>query len=307
MDIFLTLKRTNERLRIPLLPDRISIRTGSTAISYQIIKTGEAKIPRGSALTGYSWSGMFPGESMRNLPFVSDWQEPAKYIDLLKEWERNGEILNLMVTETTINADVFIETFTYDRFGVDHANYSISLTQYRELTLSTTPAPEIPTPETPQTASAEQGKKNSKSNQGSQNENLRKQQGMVVGGGCNVRAGPGTKYAVSQALSSGATVDIYEQNGNWYKISPDSEQWVCASYVRVGGSSGGTNSSSGGSSGTQNARSSTSNTATGGQTVTTGQPGEDVIDAAHNAASKTQVKSGGSGGGRARITSIAVR
>lgn len=300
MDIFLTLKRTNERLRIPLLPDRISIRTGSTAISYQIIKIGEAKIPRGSALASYSWNGTFPSESMRNLPFVNDWQQPAKYIDLLKEWEKNGEILNLMVTETTINADVFIETFTYDRFGVDNANYSISLTQYRELTLSTTPAPEIPTPETPQQAvNSNKGEKEQKAQP--------KQQGRVVGGGCNVRGGPGTGYEKNASpLKDGTSVDIYEQQGNWYKISLDPEQWVCATYVKVGGSSGG-KSSSGGSSGTQNPKSNTSNTATGGQTLTTDKPNSGLVDAAKNASSKTQVKSGSSGGGRARITSIAVR
>lgn len=141
MDIYLTAKSNGERLRFPLLPDRINVKTGALPVSFQIIKLGEARIPRGTALTGVSWNGVLPGASMKDVSFVFDWQEPNVIVKLLNDWEGRGETLTLMVTETTINADVFIESFTYEHYGVDNVSYTLNLTQRRELYVETVPAP----------------------------------------------------------------------------------------------------------------------------------------------------------------------
>lgn len=50
MEFYLTSKRTGARLRIPLLPDRLNVKTGASVVSLSIIKKGEVKIPRGSML-----------------------------------------------------------------------------------------------------------------------------------------------------------------------------------------------------------------------------------------------------------------
>ena len=63
MDIYLTEISSGDRLRIPLLPDRLNIRTGAVATTLNIIKAGEARIPRGTIATGYSWNGVFPSEA----------------------------------------------------------------------------------------------------------------------------------------------------------------------------------------------------------------------------------------------------
>ena len=141
MDIYLTAKSSGECLRFPLLPDRINVKTGALPLSFQIIKLGEAKIPRGTALTGVSWNGVFPGASMKDVSFVFDWQEPNRIVELLNTWEANGETLTLLVTETTINADVFIESFVFEHYGVDNVSYTLNLTQRRELYVETVPAP----------------------------------------------------------------------------------------------------------------------------------------------------------------------
>ncbi|MBQ9739302.1 MAG: peptidoglycan-binding protein, partial [Kiritimatiellae bacterium] len=65
MDFYLTNLTSGVRLRIPILPDRLSVKTGAMTVALNIIKTGEVKIPRGSMLTGYSWNSTFPGEAMR--------------------------------------------------------------------------------------------------------------------------------------------------------------------------------------------------------------------------------------------------
>ena len=153
MDMFLT--AGGERLRIPLLPDRFSVKMGATSIGFSVIGLGEHKIPRGQALTGYSWNGVFPGEGMSKASFVFDWLPPNTIIALLKRWLENGTILNFMVTETTVNDQVFIENFVFDHFGVDNVSYTLTLTKYRPIYITTAPPqPEVsmPAPAEPQAA-----------------------------------------------------------------------------------------------------------------------------------------------------------
>lgn len=167
MDIYLT--ADGQRLRIPLLPNRISVKTGAMSVGFQIIKGGEYKIPRGTALTGYSWSGVFPGTNMANASFVHDWQAPNRIIATLRKWENEGKIIKLMVTETTINDDVFIESFVFEHYGYDDVSYTITLTAYRPLYVTTAPPqPEVIIPEQeeekPETKPTTQANNNSNKN-----------------------------------------------------------------------------------------------------------------------------------------------
>lgn len=147
MQMYLTAKPSGERLQIPLLPDALNVRTSAATIASQIINIGEIKMPRGTNLIGYSWNGTLPGESMRQLPFVSAWQEPRKIIATIEEWLKNGQTIAFMVTEATINQDVFVESFNYEYKGRDQVTYNIALTMKRALTVKTVPPP--PAPATP--------------------------------------------------------------------------------------------------------------------------------------------------------------
>ena len=138
MDFYLS-DSSGVRLRFPMKrKDRLNVKTGALSVSFNIIKRGEVKIPRGSTLTGYSWNGTLPGRSMRAAPFVFDWQEPQRIIDLLNYWQENGETLRFMATELSISADVFIEALSYEFFGADSVSYQITLTMRRGLLISTT-------------------------------------------------------------------------------------------------------------------------------------------------------------------------
>ncbi len=149
MDMYLTADGT--RLQIPLLPDRMSVKTGATSISFQTIKGQEYKLPRGMALTGYSWNGVFPGESMALLSFVHGWQQPERIISTLERWMEDKKIIHFMVTETRINADVFIDAFVYDYYGAGNISYTITLSAYKQLTITTAPPqPEVTIPTEPE-------------------------------------------------------------------------------------------------------------------------------------------------------------
>ena len=289
MDIYLTAKSNGERLRFPLLPDRLNVKTGALPVSFQIIKLGEARIPRGTALTGYSWNGIFPGQSMSDASFVFDWQEPNRIVSLLKEWEGKGETLTLMVTETTINADVFIEGFTFEHYGIDNVSYTLNLTQIRELYVETTPPPPVP-PEPPKEEKPEE----------------QKQYGTVKtnGSNLNVRKSASTSSSIIGKLKNGSRTEILGKTGNWYIIPWSSgtggKGYIYASYVKLdgsGSSGGGSSSSSKKSSSssssskkkTTTAKSSTSSTATK-KSLTISKPASTLINAAKTAVKKVVTK-----------------
>jgi uncharacterized protein YraI len=48
----------------------------------------------------------------------------------------------------------------------------------------------------------------------------------------NVRSGPSTGYGVKSTLSSGQGVNLYEQRGNWYRVSTGND-WVHSAYIQI--------------------------------------------------------------------------
>ena len=263
MDFYLTNISSGERLRIPLLPDRLNIKTGAMTTALTIIKKGEVKIPRGSTLTGYSWNGVFPSENMETASFVFDWQEPARIVALLVGWEEKGDTLRLMITDLSINADVFIESFTYEYYGVGDCAYTLNLTTKRELTVTTVPAPPAPVVQPGTTTTTTSSSK---------------QYGTVStnGGNLNVRKQPTTSATILGTLKNGTKVEILGKTGNWYIIpystGTNGKGYIYASYVKLNTSSSGSSSSgsSSGSSSKTTSSSSSSSSSSGSYTVKSG-------------------------------------
>ncbi len=229
MYMYLTDIATGERLQIPLLPDRISVTAGASVISTNIINLGEVKFPRGSSLDVYYWNGTFPGEHAKDFSFVSGWAPPASIVSRLDEWMKAGKTLKLLVTEVTINDDVFIENFSHDYYGgMGDVSYSISLTKRRPLTISTIAPPATPpttttptTPTTPATAKTYGTVQLS-------NKNLR----------LYVRKKASTDSTILGSLAHGTQVEILEKSGNWYIIpyskGTNGKGYVYASNIKLG-------------------------------------------------------------------------
>jgi len=116
-----------EILQFPMLPEEIQVKTGQLFASYTIMKTGTIKIPSGRDLTGFSWDGILPGEIRKNAPYVSNWRDPKQLQSLWSVYERDGIKLRLMVTETPINHDVYIESYNVSyKNGQGDYSYTIN-------------------------------------------------------------------------------------------------------------------------------------------------------------------------------------
>ncbi|MEG1843831.1 MAG: SH3 domain-containing protein [Clostridia bacterium] len=223
------LEAGGERLQFPLLPDKISVKTGATSLSLNVIGLGEVKIPRGSTLTGYSWSSHFLGKRFKDAPYLQGWQEPERIIAALMDWQKNGTTLNLMVTGTTINDDVFIESFSFEPFGGtgDYA-YVLTLSKQRKLTISSAPS-QTPDPDNP-VGSGKYGVVT-----------LNKKNGKIA-----VKKEAKDKSKTLGNVSNGDTVEVLALEGAWYKVPyEETTGYVLSKWILLTGT---TNSSEDGQS-----------------------------------------------------------
>jgi LysM repeat protein len=119
-----------DRFRFPILPEKIKVKTGATFQSYTVMGKGEIKLPSGRQLTGFSWDAFLPGESRKDDPYVkgnyrrngqyipgAKWRNPKEIQGMWSQYQAWGTKLRLLVTETPINHDVYIESYSVDYSG----------------------------------------------------------------------------------------------------------------------------------------------------------------------------------------------
>lgn len=137
MDIYLTNLKTKDRLRIPMLPEEITVKKANRFASYSILTIGDVRIPSGTSLDSFSWSATLPGKQRKNEPYVREWRKPNeiyKWITNLKA--KNGKPVKarLLITGTPINCDVYLQDFSpKPTGGYGDIEYSISLLQAKEI------------------------------------------------------------------------------------------------------------------------------------------------------------------------------
>jgi len=137
MDIYLTELENNDRIRFPMLPESISVQNANIFQSYRIMARGDVKLPFGQELTGFTWSGKFPGEARKNDPYVREWQSPHELLRLLETFRTEEKKLRLLITETSVNHDVYIRQLqgTFSG-GYGDFSYNINMVLARELVIN---------------------------------------------------------------------------------------------------------------------------------------------------------------------------
>jgi hypothetical protein len=134
MDIFLTDFKTSEHIRFPMLPEDIRVQSRGIFESYNIMAKGSVMLPYGEELTGFSWSGIFPGEARKHDPYINEWQSPNELLRLLEIFRTKEKKLRLLVTETSINRDVYIQSLTGQyKGGYGDYHYTLNLIHAKDL------------------------------------------------------------------------------------------------------------------------------------------------------------------------------
>lgn len=136
MEIYLTELETNDRMRLPMLPEAVDVQTSNIFQNYTIMAIGNIKLPYGEDLTGFTWNGIFPGEARRDAPYVAEWRNPQELLSLLNRWRHTEKKLRLLATDTIINHDVYIQRLTGKYTGgYGDYHYNISLLHAKNLSV----------------------------------------------------------------------------------------------------------------------------------------------------------------------------
>lgn len=141
VDIYIREKNGNREIRIPVLPEKISFKSGdATFVTYDLMGRGEVAIPTGTKLSGYVWESLFPGALQSNTSMQrGEWQDPMNYHKILEDWKANRELLTLMVTCSPINADVYVDTYEWELSGAfGDIPYKLTFIEGRSVTITTT-------------------------------------------------------------------------------------------------------------------------------------------------------------------------
>ncbi len=142
-DIIIRLREIGggKEFTFPANPESISCSLGAKYQSYDIISKGTVKVPKGTDASEVKWNGEFFGPAKRNESIVLSryYKEPGECISQLREWQESGKSLNLIVTETWINIDVTISSFSPENYGAyGNVKYSITFSQAKDLKIYTT-------------------------------------------------------------------------------------------------------------------------------------------------------------------------
>ncbi len=137
MDIYITNLKTEEQLRIPMLPEEISGTLGNKFTTYSIMQNGDVQIPNGTALDTYSWNAYFPGEARSQEPYIKGWTSP-KTCDMFMRHllTKEGKPIKarLLVTETQINLDVYLQSYApTESGGYGDISYSVTFIRAKQI------------------------------------------------------------------------------------------------------------------------------------------------------------------------------
>ena len=141
MDIYITDIKSGTRVALSMLPQSVKLKASGKFQTYDIINAGDIKIPKGQKLTEISWSNaILPGAKRKNASYIKrqHWKAPNEIISTFESWRKNGTRLKLMVTETVINHDVYLDSYSAEAAGGSgDYEYSITFVEAKDMMIYT--------------------------------------------------------------------------------------------------------------------------------------------------------------------------
>jgi nucleoid-associated protein YgaU len=132
--MWLTHNGGTEKLRFPVLPERINIRKSGANKSISIQGLGEVTIKQEPKAVMISFSSFFPSTPFPGVQF-ENLTPPSDLKDKITIWQKSDMPVQFLVTGTTINIFCTIEDFPYYEQGGDIGTlyYTLTLKEYKRV------------------------------------------------------------------------------------------------------------------------------------------------------------------------------
>lgn len=135
-EFWLSTNDNKERLRLPVLPSALDISSSSKNESVDISNLGEVTIIQDPVAKLLHFSSLFPAHYSPLVEY-SNPPKPWDAINKIEKWKKSKRPLRFIVTGTSINLPVSIESFNYGEAGgaVGDITYDLSLKEYVFVTI----------------------------------------------------------------------------------------------------------------------------------------------------------------------------
>lgn len=134
--MWITGNAEQEKLQIPVLPEKFSVSIGSKNTSVDVTGLGEITIKQSRPAYQFSFSSFFPPTTFPGINNVS-LTDPLKCVERIKGWIDSKKPVHIIITGAGIDEYCTIEKFSHYEEGGDVGtiHYDLSLKEYREVTI----------------------------------------------------------------------------------------------------------------------------------------------------------------------------
>ena len=214
----------SDKVRLPVLPEQITISIDAQNETVKVSGLGEVTIIQDPAAKVYEFSSHFP--AVRHQGSIKNPKAPQVYIDKIEDWYKSKKPIKFTVTGTKINTFCTIEKFSYYEQGGDPDTqyYTISLKEYREVSvrkLDTTPIVPAKPPATTPTGG------------GSGTQQYSDGKVKTNGSRLMLRKKPSTSSSILAKMPNGSKIKIKSKTGSWYAVIYKSKEgYAYAKWVK---------------------------------------------------------------------------
>jgi len=215
-----------DKLRLPVVPEQITITHDSQNESVMVAGLGEVTFIQDPSAKTYEWTCWFPA-----VPHVGSLHKtlktPQTYVDKIEEWIASKKPVKFTVTGTKINCYCSIESWNYYEKGGDPDTYyyTIKLKEYRDVSvrkLDMTPAPTS-------TGGGSGGSGGSGGGSGYKNGKVKTNGSRLM-----LRQKASTSSKILKKMPNGSKLTIKSKVGSWYAvIYKGTHGYAYAKWVKV--------------------------------------------------------------------------
>ena len=214
-----------DKMRLPVLPEQITITHDSSNESVTVAGLGEVTFIQDPTAKTYEWTCWFPAVPHQG-SLKKTLRAPQEYVDKIEEWIASKKPLKFTITGTKINVFCSVESWNYYEKGGDPGMlyYTIKLKEYREIKvrkLDVTPA-------------STGGSGGGSGGSGGGSSGTKTGKVKTNGGRLMLRAKPSTSSKILKKMKNGSKVTITGKSGSWYAVTYSGKKgYAYAKYIKI--------------------------------------------------------------------------
>ena len=137
LEFWLSWNNNTEKIRLPILPAKVSVQAGQNFTDIEVVDLGESTIIGEMQLKEYSFSSTWPERYDPGVCEYEGFPTPDEFLATIERWRATGWPIRFLVTGSKINTAATIRDFSYDWDGFD-VDFSITMREYRFITIEST-------------------------------------------------------------------------------------------------------------------------------------------------------------------------